>query len=90
MTSAQGSIPKANDIQSYVHGGPTQEKETLAVTAKKPAEYSTDPENEVTGVKLLLIHIGICLCTFLIGLVSLPSGILRGNRNAEREDRTST
>ncbi|KAI0466914.1 major facilitator superfamily domain-containing protein [Xylaria cf. heliscus] len=27
-----------------------------------------DPENEVTGVKLLLIFIAICLCTFLIGL----------------------
>ncbi|KAI1420133.1 MFS general substrate transporter [Xylaria sp. FL1777] len=27
-----------------------------------------DPENEVIGVKLLLIHIAICLCTFLIGL----------------------
>ena len=90
MASAQSSIPEANDIQSYVHEEPTQEKETLAVAAKKPAEYSIDPENEVTGVKLLLIHIGICLCTFLIGLVSLPSSILRGNRNAEREDRTST
>ncbi|KUI71222.1 Putative HC-toxin efflux carrier TOXA [Cytospora mali] len=27
-----------------------------------------DPANEVQGVKLLLIHIGICLCTFLVGL----------------------
>ncbi|KAI0201103.1 major facilitator superfamily domain-containing protein [Astrocystis sublimbata] len=27
-----------------------------------------DPENEVTGVKLLLIHISLCLCTFLVGL----------------------
>ena len=71
MTSAQSSIPKANDIQSYVHE-PTQEKETLVVAAKNPAEYSIDPENEVTGAKLLLIHIGICLCTFLIGLVSFP------------------
>lgn len=32
-------------------------------------DYSIDPENEVTGAKLLLIHLGICLCTFLIGLV---------------------
>ncbi|KAI0444324.1 major facilitator superfamily domain-containing protein [Xylaria telfairii] len=27
-----------------------------------------DPENEVTGIKLLLIHTAICLCTFLVGL----------------------
>ncbi|KAI0891816.1 MFS general substrate transporter [Annulohypoxylon nitens] len=27
-----------------------------------------DPANEVQGVRLLLIHISICLCTFLIGL----------------------
>lgn len=32
-------------------------------------DATIDPENEVTGIKLLLIHIGICLCTFLIGLV---------------------
>lgn len=29
-----------------------------------------DPENEVKGLKLVLIHISICLCTFLVGLVS--------------------
>jgi hypothetical protein len=34
-------------------------------------DYSIDPENEVTGAKLILIHIGICLCTFLIGLVKI-------------------
>ncbi|KAI1355959.1 MFS general substrate transporter [Xylaria sp. FL0043] len=27
-----------------------------------------DPENEVTGARLLLIHTAICLCTFLVGL----------------------
>ena len=29
-----------------------------------------DPENEVQGDKLVLVHTGICLCTFLVGLVS--------------------
>lgn len=29
-----------------------------------------DPANEVQGVKLVVIHLSICLCTFLIGLVS--------------------
>ncbi|GFN13728.1 MDR family MFS transporter [Aspergillus tubingensis] len=27
-----------------------------------------DPDNEVKGPKLLLLHIGLCLCTFLVGL----------------------
>ncbi|KID93255.1 MFS transporter, partial [Metarhizium majus ARSEF 297] len=26
------------------------------------------PENEAQGLKLLMIHLGICLCTFLVGL----------------------
>lgn len=29
-----------------------------------------DPANEVKGTKLALIHLSICLCTFLVGLVS--------------------
>lgn len=29
-----------------------------------------DPANEIQGLKLVLIHFSICLCTFLIGLVS--------------------
>ena len=36
----------------------------------EPQEESIDPENEVKGVKLLIIHLSICLCTFLVGLVS--------------------
>ncbi|PVI03881.1 MFS general substrate transporter [Periconia macrospinosa] len=39
------------------------EKEDLGAV-----DTSIDPENEITGVKLLLIHTGICLCTFLVGL----------------------
>ncbi|ROV99110.1 hypothetical protein VMCG_06591 [Cytospora schulzeri] len=31
-----------------------------------------DPANEVKGTKLILIHLAICLCTFLVGL--LPIG----------------
>ena len=33
-------------------------------------EPSIDPENEIIGLKLLVLHIGLCLCTFLTGLVS--------------------
>jgi hypothetical protein len=29
-----------------------------------------DLANEIQGLKLVLIHFSICLCTFLIGLVS--------------------
>lgn len=32
-------------------------------------EGGIDPENEIKGVKLLLLHTGLCLCTFLTGLV---------------------
>lgn len=36
-----------------------------------------DPTNEVQGTKLVLIHLSICLCTFLVGLVSLsPSTVV--------------
>ncbi|KAI1114207.1 major facilitator superfamily domain-containing protein [Nemania sp. NC0429] len=31
-------------------------------------DTSIDPENEVQGFKLILIHIALCLCTFLVGL----------------------
>lgn len=37
---------------------------------KDPLEMDIDPENEVKGIRLLLIHTSICLCTSLIGLVS--------------------
>ncbi|KAI0883798.1 MFS general substrate transporter [Annulohypoxylon maeteangense] len=36
--------------------------------AKTDISEDIDPANEVQGVRLLLIHISICLCTFLIGL----------------------
>ncbi|GKZ51783.1 hypothetical protein AbraIFM66951_007159, partial [Aspergillus brasiliensis] len=32
------------------------------------ADGGIDPDNEVKGPKLLLLHIGLCLCTFLVGL----------------------
>lgn len=49
---------------------PTDQKSpgSPVVEAQNDINDDIDPENEVTGVKLLLIHIAICLCTFLIGL----------------------
>lgn len=34
------------------------------------ADISIDSRNEVTGLKLLVLHTGLCFCTFLVGLVS--------------------
>lgn len=36
-------------------------------------ETSIDPENEVQGMRLILIHTAICLSTFLVGLVLHPT-----------------
>ena len=36
-------------------------------------ETSIDPENEIAGTRFLLLHIGLCLTTFITGLVSLNS-----------------
>jgi hypothetical protein len=38
-----------------------------AVDGKNISE-DIDPANEVHGIKLILIHLSICLCTFLVGL----------------------
>lgn len=32
-------------------------------------ENSIDPENEIRGAKLVILHLGLCLCTLLTGLV---------------------
>jgi MFS family permease len=37
-------------------------------TAKIDISDDIDPANEVQGTKLVLIHLAICLCTFLVGL----------------------
>jgi ABC-type Fe3+ transport system permease subunit len=34
-----------------------------------------DPANEVQGTRLILIHIAICLCTFLVGLVCVSYSV---------------
>lgn len=39
---------------------------------KNDISQDIDPANEVRGMKLVLINIAICLCTFLVGLVSPP------------------
>ena len=62
-------IDTENDAQPQ----PARGKNSTASAEKEASEMDIDPENEVKGIKLLLIHTGICLCTFLIGLVSYGS-----------------
>lgn len=55
---------------------PTQEHDKINEKSSSEVERGDtlediDPENEVQGIKLLLIHIAVCLCTFLVGLVSI-------------------
>ena len=67
MTSTKDSAKSEKvNAESAIEQGPVVE------AAKDDFEDTIDPENEVTGAKLLLIHTGICLCTFLIGLVGSP------------------
>ena len=57
-------MPETDDEHGASEARP-EKKEPFTV------DTSIDPENEITGVKLLLIHTGICLCNFLVGLVSV-------------------
>ena len=61
---------KQEDIKSDPQLEPSPEIDSSKSAEKDAPKMDIDPENEVTGIKLLLIHTGICLCTFLIGLVS--------------------
>ena len=61
------------DTENDAQPEPPRGKNSTANAEKEASEMDIDPENEVKGIKLLLIHTGICLCTFLIGLVSYSS-----------------
>ncbi|KAI0814421.1 MFS general substrate transporter [Xylaria sp. FL0064] len=41
---------------------------TLAGADETALAGDIDPSNEVRGLKLILIHLSVCLCTFLVGL----------------------
>ncbi|ETS76587.1 hypothetical protein PFICI_11974 [Pestalotiopsis fici W106-1] len=58
---------------STVHNEHDDAKETKLDPAtgggsETPINEDIDPRNEVQGVKLILIHLAICLCTFIVGL----------------------
>lgn len=61
---------KREEINSDTQVEPSREHNSLNNTEGNAAGMDIDPENEITGIKLLFIHTGICLCTFLVGLVS--------------------
>ncbi|RYP56827.1 hypothetical protein DL771_011602 [Monosporascus sp. 5C6A] len=64
----------ATDLESTGGSLPKPEQDAQPATPRRPGDgdsrvdSSIDPENEVRGTKLLLIHAAICLCTFLVGL----------------------
>ena len=47
------------------------EDEVKADTADMLVDDSIHPENEIVGLRLLLIHIAVTLAAFLAGLVSI-------------------
>lgn len=60
--------------QRALDTGKSSSEEKATPSAETVVESSEptndiDPEDEVTGVRLYLIHTIICLCTFLVGLV---------------------
>ena len=61
---------KQNDTTDNIQLESLQGHVSSNNTKRESPEMDIDPENEVKGIKLLLIHTGICLCTFLVGLVS--------------------
>ena len=71
-SSAENQSQTAGKLDDTASGLQSQK------TAKTPEcssrdsaqETSIDPENEITGTRLLLLHIGLCLTTFITGLVS--------------------
>ena len=66
---------------SNLHGEPADGQDIEAVEKKgvygsgteAAKDNSIDPRDEVTGWKLLILHTGLCLCTFLVGLVCYTS-----------------
>jgi hypothetical protein len=61
-TMANDNTKHADTSQAMVG-----EKEPIATAI----ETSIHPENEVVGLRLLLIHVGITLAAFLAGLVDM-------------------
>ncbi|KAK4169836.1 putative HC-toxin efflux carrier [Cladorrhinum sp. PSN259] len=57
-----------SDINNNKNNKAQPDDGSSAPTPSQDITEDIDPANEVTGPKLLLIHLAICLCTFLVGL----------------------
>lgn len=57
---------KENPSRGTARGRSTFERQRI------PNRRGTGPENEVKGPKLLLLHFGLRLCIFLVGMVGIP------------------
>lgn len=74
FTSAEAENAK-RDAPAPVHA--TTAGELIEPSAETNVlDCSNHPQNEVTGKMLLLIHMAICLCTFLVGLVCISVDIV--------------
>ena len=81
---------KQDDTENHIQLESPQGHDSSNGTNEEPPEMDIDPENEVKGIKLLLIHTGICLCTFLVGLVSSDQKISPTSKYELTGKRTST
>ncbi|KAI0198930.1 MFS general substrate transporter [Astrocystis sublimbata] len=62
------ALPDPKSTSSEMVASPPSNDPETAKNTRKKEEDTIDPENEVTGVRLILIHTGVCLFTFLVGL----------------------
>ncbi|KAI1183938.1 MFS general substrate transporter [Nemania serpens] len=56
------SLEEKNDVPGHDKQLPRDASGETSITG------DIDPANEIQGLKLILIHLSICLCTFLVGL----------------------
>lgn len=94
MAEQQTSVPSVTQELHQEKPNPVDPSRNLGErNVLEPVDNSIDPENEVTGLKLVTIHIAICLCTFLVGLVSAkrqPGSAMPPLANHSGRHRTST
>jgi len=64
-------IPTMASTEEKANIKPKNEEEIPSKNVvKTEISEDIDPNNEVQDMKLVLIHLVICLCTFLVGSVS--------------------
>lgn len=84
-TDTDGSTPSAR-FDSF----PGKDSTKVSSTQVEHQEQSIEPENEITGLRLLVIHTGTTLATFLAGLVSTEHVWCRSQSQANEQCRIPT